>query len=37
MKIRMTRVDKGLPLPTYHTQGAVAFDLYPRVSAVIPP
>ena len=37
MKVRMTRVDKELPLPAYHTPGAVAFDLYPRISAVIPP
>jgi dUTP pyrophosphatase len=26
-----------LPLPEYHTEGAVAFDLYPREDAVLAP
>jgi dUTP pyrophosphatase len=37
MKVKIKRVDKTLPLPEYHTKGAVAFDLYSRVDAVIPP
>jgi dUTP pyrophosphatase len=37
MKIKIKRVDKTLPLPEYHTKGAVAFDLYSRVDAVVPP
>jgi dUTP pyrophosphatase len=36
MKIRITRVDKTLPLPEYHTAGAVAFDLYSRIDETIP-
>ena len=35
MKIRIKRIDKTLPLPQYQTGGAVAFDLYSRVEAVI--
>ncbi len=37
MKIKVKRIDKTLPLPEYHTAGAVAFDLYSRVDAVIQP
>lgn len=37
MKIRITRVDRTLPLPEYHTDGAVAFDLYSRVDASLAP
>lgn len=37
MKIKIKRVDKALPLPKYHTDGAVAFDLYSRVDIVIAP
>jgi dUTP pyrophosphatase len=37
MKIKIKRLDKSFPLPEYHTEGAVAFDLYSRVDAVIPP
>ncbi len=36
MKIKIKRIDKTLPLPEYHTDGAVAFDLYSRVDSVIP-
>lgn len=32
---RITRIDRTLPLPTYQTEGAVAFDLSPRVDATI--
>jgi dUTP pyrophosphatase len=37
MKVVIKRIDKTLPLPEYHTEGAVAFDLYSRVDAVIAP
>lgn len=37
MTVRITRVDSTLPLPAYQTTGAVAFDLSPRVDAVIQP
>ena len=36
MKIKIKRIDKSLPLPEYQTNGAVAFDLYSRIDAVIP-
>ena len=37
MKVRITRVYKPLPLPEYHTEGAVAFDLYSRVDDTLAP
>jgi len=37
MKIKIKRVDKTLPLPEYHTSGAVAFDLYSRLDMTISP
>lgn len=37
MKVKIKRIDKTLPLPEYHTTGAVAFDLYSRVDATVPP
>jgi len=37
MKINIKRVDKSLPLPEYHTDGAVAFDLYSRIDVNILP
>lgn len=37
MKIRITRVDKSLPLPKYQTRGAAGFDLYSRIAAPIKP
>ncbi|MFA9288295.1 MAG: dUTP diphosphatase [Weeksellaceae bacterium] len=37
MKIRIKRVDKELPIPSYQTDGAVAFDLYARTTTIIPP
>ena len=37
MKIKITRVDKTLPLPKYETSGSVAFDLYSRIDEVIEP
>ncbi len=37
MKIKIKRIDKSLPLPEYQTDGAVAFDLYSRIDAVVKP
>lgn len=37
MKVRITRLDKSLPLPVYETAGAVGFDLLARVDVVIAP
>jgi len=37
MKIKIKRVDTSLPLPTYQTKGAVAFDLYSRIDLNIQP
>ena len=37
MKVKIKRIDKTLPLPTYKTSGAVAFDLILRESATIQP
>jgi len=37
LKLRIVRIDKTLPLPEYHTPGSVAFDLYTREEAEIPP
>ena len=37
MKIKITRIDKTLPLPEYKTPGAVAFDMYSRQEAVVAP
>ncbi len=37
MKVKIKRIDKSLPLPGYHTSGAVAFDLYSRVDVAILP
>jgi dUTP pyrophosphatase len=37
MKVRIVRIEKDLPLPRYETAGAVAFDLYTRQAATIPP
>lgn len=35
--IKIKRLDKTLPLPEYHTPGAVAFDLYARKKIVVAP
>lgn len=37
MKIKITRIDKSLPLPEYQTKGSVAFDLYSRIDLEIKP
>lgn len=37
MKVKIKRIDKSLPLPEYHTPGAVAFDIVARESVTIEP
>jgi len=37
MKIKIKRIDATLPLPSYQTKGAVAFDLYSRIDLVVQP
>lgn len=37
MKVKIKRIDKTMPLPQYHSTGAVAFDLYARVETIIEP
>lgn len=37
MHIRIQRIDKTLPLPTYATEGSVGFDLIARETVVIEP
>ena len=37
MQIEIQRVDKDLPLPTYATAGAVAFDVITRETTVVEP
>lgn len=37
MIVRIKRIDKKLPLPAYHSKGAVAFDLVARIDIEIPP
>ena len=37
MKVKIKRIDKTLPLPEYHTSGAVAFDLIARDTVEIEP
>ena len=37
MKIRLQRIDKGLPLPSYATVGSVGFDLLARETTVVEP
>lgn len=37
MKIKIKRIDKTLPLPEYHSKGAVAFDVLARESITIDP
>ena len=35
MKVKINLVDKTLPMPSYQTNGSVAFDLYAREDAII--
>lgn len=37
MQVKIKRIDKSLPLPEYHTPGAVAFDMYARETITIEP
>ncbi|RLC37470.1 dUTP diphosphatase [candidate division Kazan bacterium] len=37
MKVKIKRIDKSLPLPTYETAGAVCFDLSARESVIVQP
>lgn len=37
MQVSVQRIDTTLPLPTYHTAGAVGFDLITRETTVIEP
>lgn len=37
MQVRIKRIDTTLPLPEYHTSGAVAFDVYSRVDLIVEP
>lgn len=36
MKVKISRIDKDLPLPTYQTNGSVGCDLFARVDTKIP-
>lgn len=36
MKIKITRIDKDLPLPKFETSGAVGFDLIARTDITVP-
>ena len=37
MKVRITRIDKDLPLPKYETNGSVGIDLIAREEVTIEP
>lgn len=37
MKVRLRRVDTTLPVPSYQTDGSVAFDLYARKDITVTP
>ena len=37
MKVKIKRIDKSLPLPTYQTAGSVGFDIYSREDMEIQP
>ncbi len=37
MHVRIKRIDPTLPLPTYQTNGSVAFDLYSRIDTTVAP
>jgi len=37
MRISISRIDKTLPMPQYHSEGAAAFDLYSRTDVTIAP
>ncbi len=37
MEVKIKRIDKTFPLPSYHTAGSVAFDIYTREDISIEP
>ena len=37
MDVKIKRIDKGLPLPAYHSAGAVGFDLLCREECTVAP
>lgn len=37
MDLKITLIDKALPMPSYQTDGSVAFDLYARIDTIIKP
>ncbi len=37
MRVKIKRIDKSLPLPTYQTSGSVGFDIYSREDMEIKP
>ena len=37
MEVRIKRLDKSIPLPTYQTSGSVGFDIHAREETVIEP
>jgi len=37
VRVHIKRVDKGLPLPEYHSAGAAGFDLFCREERVVAP
>lgn len=36
MRVKITRLDKSLPLPQYHTIGSAGFDFYAHETTTIP-
>ena len=37
MQVKIKRIDTSLPMPEYHTDGAVAFDIYTREASTLSP
>lgn len=37
LRVRIKRFDRALPLPRYHTEGAVCFDCYARANVTVAP
>ena len=37
MNVKISRIDKSLPLPVYETEGAVGFDLLARIEVTVEP
>lgn len=36
MRVRITRIDRSLPLPRYASEGAAGFDFFCRVDSIVP-